>query len=123
MNMPKISKEFKIGLMVAAGSIVLTLVVLGTLGYILSDEISIDRQTKEEEKMFSLDDYDVVSVEPVTFDGYLNEGENYRYDYTPPLESGELLRWIKVTLTWTDEEDYSVGIIGYTNEPDSFYIT
>lgn len=123
MKMGKISREFKIGIMAAAGIIALTLVVMGTVFYIFSDDITAPKKSKEQDKMFSMDDYQVVSLAPVSFDGYMDEGNSQDFEYVPRIESGEMLRSITVSVTWTDEEDEQRGLIMYENQGDEFGIT
>jgi len=121
--MEKISREFKIGIMVGFALIVLTLIVLGIVFYIFSDDITAPKEGKQQAQMFSVDDYQVVPLTPMTFDGYLAEGASQDFDYTPQIESGEMLRSITVSVTWTDEDDEQRGLIMYENQGDEFGIT
>ena len=74
------------------------------------------------DEMFSMANYDVVSSTATEYEGYLNEGDNYRYDHIPPMQEGDLLRLIRVSLRWTDEPDIADGHTQYDNEPDRFYL-
>ena len=95
-----VSRTTKIAILIIIAVVafcLLTPVVI--LGIFIRSEMSRPKDSGDpDEKMFSMTDYDVVSGSPVSHEGYLNEGESYRYDYMPHLGEGDLLRLIRVKL-------------------------
>jgi hypothetical protein len=119
-----VSKKTKIAILIIIAVVVVSVTIPGIfIGMFIHKEATRPKDSDNpDEKMFTMTDYNLVNSPPTTSEGYLNEGESYRYDYSPPLEDGDLLRLIRVRLTWRDEEDMAEGLTQYDNEPDSFYV-
>jgi hypothetical protein len=104
---------------------IIILILLGVFfGMFIVKEATRPKESDDPQTdMFSLNDFNIVDSPTTTYEGYLPEAQSQRYDYYPPLDTGDLMRWIMVTVTWRDEEDYSQGVLQYTNEPDSFSVS
>jgi hypothetical protein len=80
-------------------------------------------EDKPKEIPFNLDTYDVDHMDEMIGGGYLEEQTSSAHEYMIGLEERQLLRSLKITVTWEDEPDKEQGVIGVRNlenQPDSF---